>query len=451
MAESGEAAFERSLGPLGVMFLCFSALSPVVSVYLYGAGIIKIAGTGAVLALILGGALAGLVGLLYGEIGSAFPNAGGVYPAFVRVLGPRIAFPYIAVMLVAAPTTTAFALLGFADYARVLFPALPYIPTALVTGAVAAAIAVLRIRTGAAITGLFLAVEMLALAILTIVCLLHPARSFTGAVLHPLMLQGDALTAPPLTLVALATVAAIYGCGGANWALYFAEEMTDAERRIGRVVTIVSPLAALVIVIPLVAVLLSAPDLKAMLSSDAPIATALSAIGGPVLGAVVSAGVLLAVFNAIVATIMGLGRFLYATARDGLWPRIIGEPLARLSPRLGSPVNATCALALLAAGMMVLGERRLLILSSNQLLLEYSFLALTALAGRRKQCVGIHYRCAAHPLMPILGLLVPIAMAIADWMDPDSGRPGLFVFVVIVVLSLVYRRLRPMPVPALAG
>ncbi|WP_375382031.1 APC family permease [uncultured Sphingomonas sp.] len=442
----------RALGPVGIMFLSFSALSPVVSVYLFGAGIIRLAGTGAVPALLIGGALAAIVGLLYAEVGAAFPDAGGVYPSFTAILGPRLSYPYVVMMLVSAPTTLAFSLLGFADYVRVLAPALPEVPVALACVAAAAGLAVLSIRTGAAITGLFLAVELAALAALTGVALFHPARSLGTAVAHPLMLAGGTLAPTPLSMIALATVASVFTCAGANWALYFAEEMTDAERRIGRVITIISPLAALLIAGPLIVALLAAPDLRAVLADEAPVAAVLRETGGPVVAAVVSAGVLLAVFNAIVATIMGYGRLFYATARDGLWPAPVARRLARLDPRFGSPVIATLALCAAAAVLMALGERVLLVLCSNQLILEFLLLGLAVLVGRRRGRTGLHHRTWLHPAIPILAIVVTIGLSVADWLDPDAGRPSLLVLGALILVSFGWKELRARRrVPASTG
>jgi amino acid transporter len=165
--ETAQPTLRRSLKPLEVMFLAFSAASPAASVYLFGGGIIQIGGSGAVAAIAIGAPVAALLGLLFGEIAAAFPEAGGIYPGFVKVLGERLAFPYVVLMLLIAVTYTAFLLMGMADYIRLLLPGLPELPVAWGALAAATVLAVLGVRTGANITGLFLAVEMLALAAVT--------------------------------------------------------------------------------------------------------------------------------------------------------------------------------------------------------------------------------------------------------------------------------------------
>jgi len=92
----------RTLGPLELVFLVFSALSPAMSVFIYGDGVLRMAGTGAVAAVLIGGLIAAVAAYLYAELGAAFPQAGGVYPSLVGVLGPFWAFPYITMMMMAA-------------------------------------------------------------------------------------------------------------------------------------------------------------------------------------------------------------------------------------------------------------------------------------------------------------------------------------------------------------
>ena len=232
----------RTLGRLEVTFLAFSALSPAMSVFIYGGTILKIAGSGAVLALLIGGLVAALSAFLYAELAAAFPHAGGVYPSLVRVLGPVWAYPYIMTMMLTAPATTAFSVLGMADYVRVFAPQLPELPVAAACLIAASGIAVLRVRTGAAVTGLFLALELIiSLVVVTCLGILHPTRSLMDATLHPMLLQGALLVPAGAGTIALASVSAVYACGGASWAMYFGEEMRDAEHRIGPLVAIIGP------------------------------------------------------------------------------------------------------------------------------------------------------------------------------------------------------------------
>jgi amino acid transporter len=425
-----------------VMFLTFSALTPAASVFVYGNAILHMAGTGAATAILVGGGVAAMAALLYAELGAAFPKAGGVYPSLVGVLGPFCTFPYIAMMMLLAPATLAFTLLGFADYVRFLDPALPELPAAFGCLVLASGVAMLRIRTGALLTGIFLGIEGIALVTLVILALAHPARSLGVVLAHPVVL--DHQTMKPLTaaVLGLAVVSGVFTTGGASWAMYFGEELKDAARRIGPVIGWTGLLAALSIAVPLILVVLSAADLNHILSAQSPVAAYMTQTGGPGLAAAVSAGLVVAIFNAIVATIMAYSRLLYATGRDGVWPALISRPLGRLQPTLRSPVIAILALGLFGAAMLLLGEQALLILSAGENIVEYPLMAVAVFIGRRLGRTGVNYRAPLHPLLPIMALAATIGFVAADWFDPDAGRPSLLVLLAVVLVSLVYYRFR---------
>jgi len=428
----------RSLSPLEVMFLTFSALSPALSVFIFGDGILHMGGTGTAAAVLIGGGVSVIMTFLYAELGSAFPQAGGVYPSLVGVLGPMWAFPYIAMMMVLAPALLAFTVLGLADYVRVLAPGLPAIPVALVCMIAAAGVAILRIRTGAIITGVFLAIEAIALVVVTVIALLHPARSLASVLTHPVVLDHGQLRPLSVAMLGLAVVSGVFTTGGASWAMYLGEELKDAERRIGAVIAWAGPLAAITIAVPLALMVLSADNLQVVLGADAPMATYVARTGGPVVGAVVNAGLVVAFFNAVVASILGYSRLFYATGRDGFWPGAVNRLLARLNPTTRSPMAATGVLCLCAAGLMLLGEQKLLILSSGQNIFEFLLMAIAVLIGRRMGVIGARFKAPLHPLIPLFAIGAIAAFVVADWLDPDAGRPSLVVLSGIFVVSLGY-------------
>ena len=439
--EGTPPTLKRVLSPAGVMLLAFSALSPAFSVYIGGDAVLHLAGTGAAAAFLLGGVAAAILGLLYAEVGAAFPGAGGVYPSLAALLGPLMAFPYIVLLAPIVFAQTAFAALGMADYVRVLAPGLPLLPLACAGMAAATVIAVLNIRFGAIVTGAFLAIEAVALTILTVVATLHPTRSLGEVLLHPVMLDHGVLKAAPLFTLGLATLSGMWACGGASWGMYFAEEMRDAQRRIGRLVAWTGAIAAVTIAGPVIMMLLSAGDVKAVLAAEAPIAVFLRQTGGPVVAAVVSAGVAAAIFNSLVACMLAYSRYLYATGRDGIWPRPVNRLLSDLHPRLNSPVAATVLLAGLSAVTMFFGEKALLILLSGNVS-DYLLISIAILVGRRKGATGQFYKAPLHPFVPVFGLGVTAMALVADWLDPDAGRPSVILLVSLFLAALAYYHFR---------
>lgn len=424
------------------MFLVFSALSPAMSVFIYGDGVLRMAGTGAVAAVMAGGLIAAVAAYLYAELGAAFPKAGGVYPSLVGVLGPFWAFPYITMMMVAGPTVMAFGLLGFADYVRVLLPGLPQLPVALGCLALAGGVAMLRVRTGAVITGLFLLMEIVALALLTWIALAHPSRSLLSALAHPVWMDHAIAKPLPAATLGLAVVSAIFTCSGAHWALYFGEEVTDAPRRIGPLVIWIGALAALVIAAPLILVVLSAPDLARVLGSETPVVSYMTLVAGPKLTAAVSAVLVIAIFNALVVGLMGFGRLYYATGRDGVWPRPVSRFLARVHAGSHTPVAATLVVCVASALLMLVGQRTLLIFTSMQNIPEYLLLAIAVLVGRRTGRSNGPFTAPLHPLVPLVTLIAAGGMIYSALMDSAAGRPALLLVAALFVGSWAYFRFR---------
>ncbi len=440
--ETPSTTLHRTLTSMEVVFLAFSALSPALSVFIFGDGILHMAGSGTAAAVLIGGAVAAMSGFLYAELGAAFPQAGGIYPSLVGVLGPFWTFPYITMMMLLAPSLIAFYALGFTDYVRVLDHSLPQAPVAVVCVALACGLAILRVRVGAVITGVFLTIEAIALVVLVVVALQHPARELVPTLLHPLTLDHGLLKPLSLAGLGLAAVSSTFACGGASWAMYFGEELHDAPRRIGPLIGWIGLAAALVIALPLILVVLSAGDLKAVLSADAPVAAYMTRTLGPVLTAVMSSGLVIAFFNCIVATVMGYGRLVYATGRDGVWPTPVNRLIGRIEPRTRSPLSATVIVCLVSVGMMLLGEERLLVLTSSENVFEFLLMGAAVLIGRRTGRTGVYFRSPLHPLVPVVGIAASAAMIVAQGFDPAAGRPSLLLVVGVFLASWAYYRVR---------
>jgi amino acid transporter len=435
-------SLHRTLSSIEVVFLAFSALSPALSVFIYGDSILHMAGSGTAAAILIGGGVAAISGLLYAELGAAFPQAGGVYPSLAGVLGPFWTFPYITMMMLLAPVLIAFSVLGFADYVRVIDPHLPQVPVALACLVLACGLAVLRIRVGALITGAFLTIEAVALIVLVVVALQHPARGLGQTLLHPMTLAHGVLTPFSVAGVGLAAVSSTLACGGASWAMYFGEELRDAPRRIGPLIGWIGLFAAVTIAGPLILVVLSASNLKAILGADAPVAAYMAQALGPGLTAVMSAGLVIAFFNCIVATVMGYGRLVYATGRDGIWPAPVNRVLGKIDARTQAPMGATVIVSLVAVAFMALGEQTLLVLNASELIFEFLLMGAAGLVGRRVGRTGAHFRAPLHPLIPIAVIATAVAMIVAEWLDPAAGRPSLLLICGLFIASWAYYRLR---------
>ena len=437
MTELRATGLARVLSPFEVFLLTMSALSPVLSVFIGGNAVLHIAGTGAALAFLLGGAFNVLFTLLYAEIAAAYPGAGGVYPSLTRLLGPRWSYAYVILCVPLTFFSVAFAGLGLASYIHTLAPTLPVFAIAVSGIALAGSIAIFGIKNNAVITGLFLAVELIALAVLVAVALRHLQNPLNATLLHPVQLVHDRLVATSPIALALALIAGVWTTAGASWALYFAEEMHDVQQRIGRVVAWTGAIASLVIALPLVLVVLAIDNLPTVLGSDAPIATFLDRSAGPVVGTVVTIGVIAAIFNALVAATMGQSRLLFAAGRDNAFPGPISRLFAWLHPRFRSPIGATMTLVVIASMLTLLGERYLLIIISGNVS-DYILVALAVWAGRGTGLTGRFFKVPLHPLVPLLGLLGGAGAIYSDWSDVAAGRPSIVLLLGVFTAAALY-------------
>jgi len=431
----------RELSSFAVLLLTLSSLSPVVSVFGVGGDVLHQAGTGA--ASLFGLAiLASLVwAVVYAELGSAYPYAGGDYVGVGRVLGGWAGMVTVALWALSAGPAVAFAAETFAPYVAQFAPQLP--KSLVIFGGLAGAlgVALLSVRRGALVTGLFLAVETVALVVLVVVSAGRPARSLEAILAHPLALNtGGALAPVTLSVLGLAAISAVYGTVGGNQAINFGEELHDPHRRMGRVVLLACLIGAVATALPVILVVISAPDLGALLRSQAPFAQFLSAALGAWAGPALSAGVALAVFNANIVAIMGMARIYFSLGRDGLFAGPMNALLSRVDARSGTPYAATLVVGAYSAACCFVPAHVLLVFLSGLLVYGWSLVCLAVLIGRLKGLTGAngYWRSPLFPLAPVVGLGMAVVFAIADLLDPDAGRPSLLLLGVVVAAALAW-------------
>lgn len=438
-ASRAEVGLKPSMHGFGALLITLSCLSPSIGVFLVGSDIIHQAGTSAFLCFVAAALLGVAMAAVYGELASAFPGAGGEYTIFGRALGRPWGLVALGVNLLGFSLAQSISGLGVATYLHPFAPGVPITPLAAGLVVVVTLIGILNIRLNAWITGAFLAVEIGALVVLALLGLLHPARSFDLAVLHPVVLSGQGLLqAPGLITVGVAMAGGVYAFNGYGAVLFLGEELHEAPRRIAGVVFLALGLAVLTELLPLLGVLMGAPDLHRLLASDAPILAFIAARSPPWLAAMMSIGIALAIFNAMIAVALVAGRQLYATGRDRLWPDAVSDFLSRIHPRFQSPWTATLVMG--AAGLLgcFISQKILVLILGNGNIALYTGLCLATLAGRRSGVTGhAGWRMPLYPLAPVLALAALGAVVWFDLHDAD-GAMGLAATVAAIGVSLAY-------------
>jgi amino acid transporter len=437
----------RRLSSFEAWLLTVSCLSPVLSIYGVGADVLIHAGTGAAFLFLLGLGAALVWGFVYAELGSAYPYAGGDYVGVGRTLGGWAGIATLALWAVTLSPSIAFMCETIAIYVRELAPAIPAPAVIFGTLAAATAIALLAVRASAIVTGLFLGIELIAVGLLIAAGFWHPVRG-AGIFLAVPMAPGAGGMAPvAVGVLASSLVNTAYGTVGGNQAIYFGEELRDPHRRMGPVVLTAALAGGVFTALPIIGVLAGARDLPAILGSPAPLAAFVSERFGPWAARALSAGVVLAIFNATIASIMIGARLFFSLGRDRLLPRAAGRLLCRVEPVSGVPRVATLVIAAFSAICCLLSAHVLLVFDSGLLVYGWALVCLAVLVGRAKGLTGAagFWRAPLHPLAAGLGLLMAAGFAVANLLDAEAGRPSLILLGLILTAAVAWywKVLRP--------
>jgi len=299
--------------------------------------------------------------------------------------------------------------------------------------------ALLNIRVNALVTGIFLAVEVAALVVLVVLGLAEPARALLPMLIHPTALSGGSLVPATHSSIGLATTVAIFALNGYGMAVYFGEEMHDAHRKIARVILTSFGLSLCLELVPVVAVLIGAPDLKALFEADDPFGAFVSGRGGTLLSQMVAVGVVIAIVNAAIVTVLASARFFWCTGRDAVWGYRFDAFIGAIHPKWQSPWIATLIIGLIGVICCFISLKFLLILNGGGLIVTYAAISLGALAGRRNGSTAhAPYKMPLFPIAPVFTLLALAYVVYANWQDVDEGRPGMIATAAQIVAAAAY-------------
>jgi amino acid transporter len=406
-----------------------------------GGDVLQHAGTGAAGTFLIGIVAAVVWAVIYAEIGSAYPYAGGDYVGVGTILGPWAGFASLTVWTATAGPGTAYTAKTIGVYFCDIMPSASPLLVTYVSLAAATLVALLAVRTSALVTGLFLSVEMLTVIALTVAGFWHPARGLGEALLHPVTLGAGAQLLPTaLSAMALAAVSAAYATCGGNQAVAFGEELVDPHRRMGTVVLLAASVGALTTALPVIAVALGTADLSAVLGSNAPFSAFIAGVAGTRAGQALSAGVIVSMFNALIVGMMFYARLLFSLGRDAIFHHRINARLAAVHQGSGSPRTATWVFGALTAGCCALDTHTLVVFTSGLTVYSLALISVAVLVGRRRGLTGQagHWRSPLYPLAPWLGIVLAVGFAVADFADAAEGRPSLLILGGIIAAGLLW-------------
>lgn len=432
--------FTRSLSGLGVIILTLSVLSPGVSVLVSGGAILTEAGTGTVLAFLLGSLVCYCQTSMAAELGAAYPTAGYDYAAIGHAIGDWAgATTYIA-SIASIPLFLSTSAVGIAIYLQPFGIPLSANGITFVVVGVITILSLLNIRANEAITGIFMLIEGTALLLIAGVGAFHAQPGAVSSLVHPMRVENDLWVPAGIAITGIAVNNASWAIAGASQALMFSEDMKRPET-IGRIIMLAFAITVILEAAPVIGVIIGSHDLRSVLASDSPFEAFLSQYLPAFILKLVSLSIAIAIFNACLAGFVGIGRNVFSMARTRLFARPINRALLHLIPGTDAPWVAILLIGLsTAAATYVPLYFKVLVLSGNYTILTI-FYVWGVFAGRTSGRTGIgRYRTPMFPLIPSIGVAIVAGEILVLWLDPEAGRKSLFVCSGIYLLAYCYYR-----------
>jgi amino acid transporter len=339
------------LSVLAVAAITISFITPTASVFIIAPVAFSSAGTAAFLSFVIGAVIALGLAYCYAELGAALPFSGGEYVFASKVISPSVGFVTLILWVCQGVFGITAIALGAAAYLEPIFPgADPHLVAVILIG-FATVIALFQIKRGAAFTATFLVLELLAILIVSVLGFAHAHNSLSLLTSPKIFPATGGSVAAGIGVVFTGVTFALYSFNGYGSAVYFAEETGGPHRRVAKAVILSLAVAVVAELVPITALILGTPSLTHLSNSSAPVTELIEHYASSGVANIVSVIVALAVFNSVIAAVMGFARIIYSAGRDGAWPGPVSRAMATVLGRTHAPVGATIALG---GGCMIL-------------------------------------------------------------------------------------------------
>ena len=391
--------------------------------------------------LLMGGmALSGA--LVYGELASRYPEAGGGYVYLREAYGRRLAFLYgWKCLLVMDPGITAALASGLAAYVAYLTPlgASGQKVVAVSAIAVAAAINIRGSLLGARVLQGFTVLKLGSLAAIVVLAFALGRGSWS----HFLPLVERHAGSPPLgDALAGGLISAFFAFGGWWEASKLSGEVIDPGRTMPRALALGVTIVTAAYIVTSAAFLYLVP-VEQVTSGEAFAAQAGEVLFGAVGGTIFAAIVVVSVAGSLIAVVMMLPRVYYAMGRDGVFPAAVGE----LS-RQGTPARAIVIEAALASVLVLAGTFDQIV--AYFVFITVLFIAMTVASVyviRRRGLPPGEYQTLGYPVTPaiFLGLVALLLVLLAAHNPVQAVAGTLVVALGLPVYAMIERGARATP------
>lgn len=353
-----EEKFDRKIGLWANFALGFLYLSPMVGVLSMFTQALTTAGPPSILWLIIAAFGQLLVAMVFGEIVSQFPIAGGLYQWARRLWNGKYAWImswiYIAGVIVGCTTTAMFS----ADFVLALFHSDSNISSTPAEKAIIATIVILIClalnstgsKTLATIAKVGLAAELAGIIVVGVYLLVFSRRNSCSVLFDTMGTGANGSYLSAFVTAAIIGLVLYYGfeaCGEV------AEETPNPSRSIPRSMMMTVLLGGAAALFAFVGYILAAPNLQAVVNGE--VANPITAILVGTFGNVGTKIFLIVALTSFLACVMGQqaagSRLIFSFARDDMFP---GSAVFKKISSRKVPVNATIAVAAVPIGLFVL-------------------------------------------------------------------------------------------------
>ena len=362
-------------------------------------------GPQAMLGWILGGLIALCDGLVWAELGSAMPHSGGPYHYLREAFGPLrlgnlLSFLFVWQTILVGPLTIASGAVGFAQYAKYLFPSLHGFQLPLLAALICLLNTVLLLRRISSINWLSIVIAAVVIAttagiVISGLLHFHPAMAFDfppGA-FH--------LSRQFFAGLGASTLIAVYDYSGYNTICMIGEEVRNPRRTIPRSIVISIVLVGVLYLTMNISILGVIPWREGM-HSDVIVAVFMDRLYGALGAKVSSALILVASFGSVFALLLAFSRVPYGAAVDGHFFSVF----AKLHARDRYPVVAVITLGVISALACVFSLGDLInMLIVVQIMLQFMAQCIAVIVLRKRAIRGGDtFRMPLFPLPALIAL-----------------------------------------------
>ena len=348
LVTSGSHTLGRKLGLLGATsanMLFMIGVGPFITIPVL---LSKTNGPQALLGWVIGAFVALCDGMVWAELGAAMPGTGGPYRYLSEAYGPKslgqlMSFLFIWQTIFLAPLTIGSGAVGFAQYAKFLFPTISWREEKFIGVGVCLLTVALLYREIRSIGRLSVVMWVGVVGTLAWICVsgvlhfdAHRAFSFPPGAFTPTKAFFFGLGG--------ATLIAMYDYGGYNDVCFFAGEVRDPERVIPRSI-LLSVLVVALLYLTMNITIIGVVPWHDAIQSKSIVSDFIQRLYGPTAAKVATVLVLWTTFGSIFAALLGYSRVPYAAAEDGRFFRVF----ARLHPTKNFPSFSVLFIGLTSA------------------------------------------------------------------------------------------------------